>query len=101
MSVVKRPQIRVRRCVCGLYGVSTSRPASGCVSRVEGSFHLQAHEMSQHLSWPKVLLFERVFQEVLGEGDQAGADCVDGAPCAIERQTEQPRRTSDGGPSGI
>lgn len=34
----------------------TLRLASGCVSRVEGSFHLQAHEMSQHLSWPKVLL---------------------------------------------
>lgn len=43
----------------------------------EGSFHLQAQSASA-LPWPRVSL-RGVFQEVLGEGDQAGGSACCGA----------------------
>lgn len=76
MSVVKRPQISIEKCILWFMGVLTLRLASECVLWVPFIFrHIKCSSIS---AVAQGAAFESVSQEAVGKGDRAGSECVDG-----------------------
>lgn len=76
MSVVKRPQISIEKCVLWFMGVLTLRLASECVLWVPFIFrHVKCSSIS---AVAQGAAFESVSQEALGKGDRAGSEDIDG-----------------------
>ena len=78
MSVVKRPQISVGKCILWfIWSFNLEASLLGvCCLRVPFIFrHIKCLGTS---TMAQGAPFESVFREALGKGDQAGPNCVDG-----------------------
>lgn len=76
VSVVKRPQISIEKCILWFMGVLTLRLASECVLWVPFIFrHVKCSSIS---AVAQGAAFESVSQEALGKGDRAGSEGIDG-----------------------
>lgn len=86
VSVVKRPQISIEKCILWFMGVLTLRLASECVLWVPFIFrHVKCSSIS---AVAQGAAFESVSQEALGKGDRAGSEGIDGLHTGIRCKSD-------------